>query len=99
LLRPPEGRASPAPTSEEKDSGISAEKNSKYNLTKDIIEQSKDPQFGAEAIHNSLNVVEVPKSINQWLADYYSSKQSYTEGLVVREWLKQKLISTHMSLI
>jgi len=52
-----------------------------------IVEQSKVPQFGAEAIHNPDNVVAIPTEVHRRISGYYSSKQGFTEGQRVREWL------------
>jgi hypothetical protein len=54
-----------------------------------IVEQrpSNIARFGPEAIHNTANVVAVPKWVNQKIAAYYSSKQRFTGGKTVREWL------------
>jgi RHS repeat-associated protein len=53
------------------------------------VEQNKNniDQHGAEAIHNIKNVFSVSKKINQAINGYYSSKQSFSEPLTVREWL------------
>jgi hypothetical protein len=53
-----------------------------------IVEQSKTGEFGVGAINNTANVASVPASVNQRLANYYSSKQFFTDGKTVREWLK-----------
>ena len=47
-------------------------------------------RFGAEAIHNTENVVVVPKAGNQAIANFFSSKPRLTNGLTVREWLNSK---------
>ncbi len=54
-----------------------------------IVEQrtANIEKFGAEAIHNTRNVVAVAREVNQAIANYYSSKTFYTGGLTVREWL------------
>jgi RHS repeat-associated protein len=59
------------------------------NVWHHIVEQraANIGQFGPEAIHNTMNVVAVPREINQALADYYSTKQAFTHGQTVREWL------------
>ncbi len=46
-----------------------------------IVEQSKVGEFGAEAVHNVSNVVRVPSQVNSRLNAYYSSKQTFTNGL------------------
>lgn len=58
-----------------------------------IVEQNADniARFGAERIHNTRNLIRLPHgkgSIHAKLSGYYSSKQNFTNGLTVREWLK-----------
>jgi RHS repeat-associated protein len=58
-----------------------------------IVEQRERnvERFGAEAIHNSLNVEAVDISVNQAINKYYSSKKRVTGGqLTVREWMNSK---------
>src|SRR5262249_25097752 len=57
-----------------------------------IVEQraANIEKFGAEAIHNTQNVVAVPREINQAIADYYSRKRAFTSGQTVRQWLGSK---------
>jgi RHS repeat-associated protein len=55
-----------------------------------IVEQSKVDSFGAEAIHNTANAVRVSEEINIKINGFYSSKQLFTNGVTVREWLKGK---------
>jgi hypothetical protein len=54
-----------------------------------IVEQraANVEQFGAEAIHNTTNVAGVSNDINQTIANYYASKQAFTGGQTVRQWL------------
>lgn len=54
-----------------------------------IVEQrpSNVARFGPEAIHNTPNVVAVPREVNQKIADYYSRKRPWTGGKTVREFL------------
>ena len=54
-----------------------------------IVEQraANIEQFGAEAIHNTQNVVSVSREVNQSLANYYSTVQPFTQGQTVRQWL------------
>lgn len=57
-----------------------------------IVEQTSGnvSRFGAEAIHNTSNLVKLPHgkgSIHNRISGYYSSKQPFTGGLTVREWL------------
>ena len=56
-----------------------------------IVEQSKVEQFGAEAIHNSANVVAVSPELNNALNALYSSIRPRITGsttLRVRDWLR-----------
>lgn len=55
-----------------------------------IVEQHKDnvAKFGEEAIHNTINVIRLPKDVHTKVSAHYSSKQRYTDGKTVREWLK-----------
>jgi hypothetical protein len=58
-----------------------------------IVEQraANVQRFGAETIHNTQNVVAVPRELNQTIANYYSSKRpSFTGNVTVREWLNTK---------
>lgn len=56
-----------------------------------VVEQrpSNLARFGPEAIHNTENVVAVPREVNQRIADYYSSipTRGFTGGKTVRQWL------------
>jgi hypothetical protein len=56
-----------------------------------IVEKHTDnlSKFGGEAIHNTLNVIRLPKEIHEKVSGHYASKQfAYTGGKTVREWLK-----------
>ena len=58
-----------------------------------IVEQNADniARFGAEKIHNTKNLIKLPHgkgSVHAGISGYYSSKQKFTNGLTVREWLK-----------
>ena len=60
-----------------------------------IVEQNADniAKFGAEKIHNTKNLIKLPHgkgSIHANISGYYSSKQKFTNGLTVREWLKMQ---------
>jgi RHS repeat-associated protein len=46
--------------------------------------------FDPRQIHSKKNVVEIPKAVNQSLANFYSSKPSFAGGLTVRDWLSKK---------
>jgi hypothetical protein len=62
------------------------------NVYHHIVEQRaiNVQKFGAEAIHNTQNVVAVPRGINQQIANYYSTKASFSGGQTVRQWLNSK---------
>ena len=59
------------------------------NVWHHVVEQRRAnvEQFGAEAIHNTTNVVSVPREVNQKIADYYSSIRPFTNQQTVRQWL------------
>ena len=55
-----------------------------------IVEQtgSNVSKFGARAIHNTQNVVRLAREVHTKISAYYSSKQAFTNGATVREWLR-----------
>ncbi len=55
-----------------------------------IVEQHSQnvSVFGAEAVHNTGNLIEAPYDAHRALSGFYSSKQEFTNGQTVREWLK-----------
>lgn len=61
-----------------------------------IVEQSqigRRANFPPERIHNIYNIVSIPSgrnSIHAKISSYYSSKQSFTNGMTVRDWLATK---------
>lgn len=60
-----------------------------------IVEQtpSNIKRFGAKQIHNPNNLVKIPGgkgSIHAKISGYYSSKQPFTHGKTVRQWLSNK---------
>ena len=58
-----------------------------------IVEQSKEGVFGAKKIHNTNNLVLLEHGkgkIHNKISGYYSSKQPFTGGKTVRDWLKDK---------
>ena len=63
-----------------------------------ILEQrpSNIGRFGPEAIHNTANVVAVPREVNQKIADYYSRKRPWTGGKTVREFLDSQSYEEQM---
>ncbi len=67
-----------------------------------IVEQRKTnvARFGAQAIHNTANVVNVPREVNVRLNALYSSKRPDITGsttLRVREWLNTKSYADHQA--
>jgi len=60
-----------------------------------LVEQnpSNISKFGPEAIHNAKNVIKLPHgagTIHARISGYYSSKQAFTGGFTVRQWLSTK---------
>ena len=49
--------------------------------------QIKRSGFSPKQIHNTTNVVPVNSKIHGRISGFYSSKQPFTDGLTVREWL------------
>ena len=60
------------------------------NVWHHIVEQRpvNVQQFGAEAIHNTSTAIAISRDANQAIANYYASKQLFTNGLSVRNWLR-----------
>lgn len=52
-------------------------------------------RFGAQAIHNTRNVVVISREANQAIANFYSSipRSGFTGGLRVREWLATQTLA------
>ncbi|MCB2130868.1 MAG: hypothetical protein KDE03_17825 [Rhodobacteraceae bacterium] len=59
-----------------------------------IVEQCQGKctraQFSGEMINNTDNIVNIPREVNQRLADIYAGKQPYTQGKTLRDWLNDK---------
>jgi RHS repeat-associated protein len=57
-----------------------------------IVEQTAGnvAQFGQRAIHNTGNLIKVSTETHRKISGYYSSKQAFTGGLTVRQWLSKK---------
>jgi hypothetical protein len=56
-----------------------------------IIEQHAGnlKRFGAEALHNTENVIKVETEVHTKISAYYSSKDEIVAGsMIVREWLR-----------
>jgi hypothetical protein len=64
----------------------------------DIVEQTAGNvgRFGAEAIHNAQDVIRLPTEIHREINAYYSSKQAFTKGLTVREWLRTQSLEEQL---
>jgi hypothetical protein len=57
-----------------------------------IVEQTPGnlAKFGPEALHNLENIVQIPRDLHvgkDSISAYYSSKDFFTEGQTVRQWL------------
>jgi RHS repeat-associated protein len=46
--------------------------------------------FPSKMINNTGNVVQMPKAVNQAMADFYSSKTPFSGGKTVRDWLNSQ---------
>jgi hypothetical protein len=59
------------------------------NVFDHVVEQSQIRRsgFAPEEIHHPFNLTPVSARLNQIKANYYSSKQPFTGGLTVRDWL------------
>lgn len=60
-----------------------------------IVEQGGQniERFGAEAIHSPSNLLQIPKDAHigkDGVSAYYSSKDTFTNGMTVRQWLATK---------
>ena len=45
------------------------------------------PRVRTEAIHSTKNVITIPADTHQEISALYSSKQLFSEGQTVRQWL------------
>ncbi|GAB4563383.1 MAG: hypothetical protein Tsb0020_12480 [Haliangiales bacterium] len=63
-----------------------------------IVEQGgiNITRFGAEMIHNTSNVVRVEIGIHRKISAFYSSKQGFTGGQTVRNWLRTQSFEEQM---
>jgi hypothetical protein len=59
------------------------------NVYDHVVEQSQIARsgFASEEVNNPFNMDPVSSEVNQLKANYYSSKQFFTEGGTVRDWL------------
>lgn len=59
-----------------------------------IVEQTKNKgKFPEEILHNPENLINLPHgkgTIHNKISGFYSSKQPFTGGLTVREWITKK---------
>jgi hypothetical protein len=62
------------------------------NVFDHVVEQSQIARsgFAPEDIHNPFNMNPVSAETNKLKADYYSTKQLFTEGGTVRDWLTRQ---------
>ena len=65
-----------------------------------IVEQhpANIAKFGAEAIHNTRNVIRLPSragQVHDRITGHYSSKPRIAQGLTVRKWLSTKSFDAH----
>ncbi|HEX5399143.1 MAG TPA: RHS repeat-associated core domain-containing protein, partial [Verrucomicrobiae bacterium] len=69
------------------------------NVWHHIVEQraANVEKFGAEAIHNTENVVNVSRGVNQEIANYYSRVRPFTGGQTVRNWLGSQSYQQQMA--
>jgi len=44
-------------------------------------------RFGAHSIHSFDNVIKLDVQTHRSVSSFYSSKQPFTEGMTVRDWL------------
>lgn len=57
-----------------------------------LVEQTSGniAQFGPKAVHNTGNLVRVEAPVHRQVSAYYSSKQPFTNGATVRQWLSNQ---------
>lgn len=53
-----------------------------------IVEKNKAVQFGQQRIQSIENIVALPEKEHNQLSGFYASKQPYSEGMRVRDWLR-----------
>ena len=62
-----------------------------------IVEQGGNVErFGAEAIHNTANLVRVDTAVHRQISGFYSSKQPFTGGQTVRQWPQSQSFDEQM---
>ncbi|MFN0071066.1 MAG: RHS repeat domain-containing protein, partial [Chloroflexota bacterium] len=54
-----------------------------------IVEQTKGnlANFGNQSVQSINNVIKLPEDVHRAISAFYSSKQGFTQGKTVREWL------------
>jgi hypothetical protein len=59
------------------------------NVYDHVVEQSQIARsgFAPGEVHNPFNLDPVSSEVNQLKANYYSSKQFFTQGGTIRDWL------------
>lgn len=64
----------------------------KGNVYDHVVERSQIGRsgFNPTQIHSAENLRAVPTRVNQLKADFYSSKQPFTNNVTVRDWLTGK---------
>lgn len=57
-----------------------------------IVTQQKSniAKFGAEAIHNTKNLVKIEAKVHRKISGYYNSIQDFSDGVRVRQWIGAK---------
>jgi hypothetical protein len=51
-------------------------------------------RFGAEAIHSTDNLISLEAATHAKISGFYSSKQPFTNGSTVREWLSNQSLES-----
>ncbi len=62
----------------------------KGNQWHHVVEQRNTAKFGADQIHNTKNLFEIPAELHQKISNFYSSGRNFADGQVVRQWLNSK---------
>jgi hypothetical protein len=60
-----------------------------------LVEQCNVERFGAEAIHNTENVIALDAKLHERISAFYSSRQEISGDRVVREWLRTQSYEKH----
>lgn len=57
-----------------------------------IVTQQKSniAKFGAEALHNTKNLVRIEAKVHRRISGYYNSIRDFSDGVRVREWIGRK---------